>query len=350
MSGTRHPEHAEREAMEPRAAAISGAPDPPAGPTRVAVLLMAYGGPDSLEDLPAYLLDVRGGRPLSEGLLEEMTGRYRAIGGRSPILELTRAQAAGVARALNDDAARMAGVEFRVYAGMRHWHPYIREVTPQIVADGTDQLVTVVMAPHYSRMSVGAYLQRVDEALAATGASLPVLAVESWKDQPAFVAAVAGRVEEALERFPEAERPGVTVVFTAHSLPQRILEWHDPYPDELRTSVEAVVDRVRPAAWRFAFQSAGATREPWLGPPLETTLEELAAAGTRNVLVVPIGFVCDHVEVLYDVDIEARGLAERLGMRLERTASLNDAPLLCRAVADAVRDRLGRTLVATASE
>ena len=342
MSGSGHPDQ-----MEPGAEPLAG---DPGRPTRVAVLLMAYGGPDSLDDLPAYLLDVRGGRPLSEGLLEEMTERYRAIGGRSPILELTRAQAAGVERELNDDAARLVGVEFRTYVGMRHWHPYIREVIAQLLADGAEQLVTVVMAPHYSRMSVGAYLQRVDEALNAQGANLPVLAVESWKDQPAFVAAVAGRVEEALARFPEEERAGVTVIFTAHSLPERILEWHDPYPDELRTSVEAVVDRVRPFGWRFAFQSAGATREPWLGPPLEATLEELAAGGTRNVLVVPIGFVCDHVEILFDVDVEARELAARLGMRLERTASLNDAPLLCRAVADAVRDRLGRALVATASE
>ncbi|MDI3340968.1 MAG: ferrochelatase [Sphaerobacter sp.] len=314
-------------------------------PSRIGVLLMAYGGPNSLEDIPAYLSDVRGGRPYSAELLEELTERYRRIGGRSPIVELTRAQAAGVERELN--AAAPPGTVFRTYVGMRHWHPYIREVVPDILADGVERLVAVVMAPHYSRMSVGAYLERLDEALREHGADLPVLTVESWKVQPAFIAAVAERIQEALARFPAAERDRVTLVFTAHSLPERILEWGDPYPEELRSSVQAVVAVVRPARWCFAYQSAGATAEPWLGPPLEETLEALARDGIRHVLVVPIGFLCDHVEVLYDIDIEARELAERLGLRLERTASLNDHPLLCRAVADTVRARLGQPGAAT---
>lgn len=309
-------------------------------PRRIGVLLMAYGGPNSLEEIPAYLSDVRGGRPYSPELLEELTERYRKIGGRSPILELTRAQAAGVERELNDEAARAAGIEYRTYVGMRHWHPYIREVVPHILADGVDQIVAVVMAPHYSKMSVGAYLARLDEALQEHGADVPVLAVESWKAQPAFIEAVARRIDDALERFPAGAREDVGVVFTAHSLPERILQWGDPYRQELETSVAAVVERVRPTHWRFAFQSAGTTPEPWLGPPLEALLTELAAEGVKNVLVIPIGFVCDHVEVLYDVDIEHRGQAEALAMRLERTASLNADPLLCRAVADAVRQRL----------
>lgn len=312
------------------------------GRTRIAVLLMAYGGPDSLADVPAYLSDVRGGRPYSEELLEELTERYRRIGGRSPILELTRAQAAGVERALNDEQAAADGIEYRAYVGMRHWHPYIREVVPEIVADGAKRLVAVVMAPHYSKMSVGAYLDRLREALEAQEVDLPVLAVESWKDQPAFIEAVAGRIAEGLTQFPEDLRDQVMVVFTAHSLPERILQWGDPYREELNVSVEAVAARagLDRSRWRFAFQSAGATADPWLGPPLETMLEELAGEGVKNLLVVPIGFVCDHVEVLYDVDIEHRGQAESLGMRLERTRSLNDDPLLCRAVADAVRQRL----------
>lgn len=311
------------------------------GVRRVAVLLMAYGGPDSLEDIPAYLTDVRGGRPFSEELLEELTDRYRQIGGRSPILELTRAQAACVERALNDERAERAGVRYRVYVGMRHWHPYIREVVPQILADGADQLVAIVMAPHYSKMSVGAYLERLDEALQEQGASLPVLAVESWKDEPAFIEQMVERVREALRQFPEDERDDVAIIYTAHSLPERILQWGDPYPEELRISVEAVAARLGHRNWRFAFQSQGATADPWLGPSLEDTLEAVAREGTKNVLVVPIGFVCDHVEVLFDIDIEARALAERLGMRLERTQSLNDAPGLCEAVASAVRARLG---------
>ncbi|HLI51305.1 MAG TPA: ferrochelatase [Thermomicrobiaceae bacterium] len=309
------------------------------GAEKVGVLLMAYGGPDSLEDVPAYLNDVRGGRPYSDELLAELTERYRAIGGRSPILGITQAQAKGVARALNSGNT---GQQFQAFVGMRHWHPYIREVVPDILAGGVDRLVAVVMAPHYSRMSVGAYLQRLDEALneQAPRRELPVLAVESWKDQPAFIEAVKRRVIAGLEQFPEAERDAVMILYTAHSLPQRILEWGDRYPEELRESAESIAAAVGHPRWQFAFQSAGATSEPWLGPPIENVLEDLASEGVKNVLVCPIGFVCDHVEVLYDVDIEHRGQAEALGMRLERTASLNDDPLLCQAVATAVRERL----------
>ena len=306
---------------------------------------MAYGGPTSLDQIPAYLVDVREGRPPSNELRAEMTHRYEAIGGRSPILELTEAQARGIERELNDEAAAASGVRYRVYVGMRHWHPYIREVIPHIVADGVDRLVAVVMAPHYSRMSVGRYMQRIDEALAAANARIPVLPVESWKVEPAFIESVSQQVSRALERFANSERDDVYVLFTAHSLPERILQWNDPYPEELRISVQAVVDHVQPKRWSFAFQSQGATADPWLGPSVEETLEKLAAEGVKNVLLVPIGFVCDHVEVLYDVDIEHRGQAESLGIRLERTASLNDDPLLCRAVADAVRRTLAHAPV-----
>ncbi len=303
----------------------------------IGVLLMAYGGPTSLDQIPDYLADVREGRPPSDELTTEMTHRYDAIGGRSPILELTEAQARGIERDLNDREPAGTGVRYRVYVGMRHWHPYIRDVMPRIVADGVDRLIAVVMAPHYSRMSVGRYMQRVDEAMQQVGTSIPVLQVESWKDEPAFIEGVAERITAALQRFPHNERDDVFILFTAHSLPERILQWNDPYPEELKISVQAVVDRLHPKRWDFAFQSQGATADPWLGPSVEETLERLAAEGVGNVLLVPIGFVCDHVEVLYDIDIEHRGQAERLGIRLERTESLNDDSHLCRAVADAVR-------------
>ena len=311
----------------------------------IGVLLMAYGGPNNLNEIPAYLLDVREGREPSPELIAEMTHRYAAIGGRSPILELTRAQARGIERELN---AGRASERFHVSVGMRHWHPYIREVVPQMLAAGVDEIVPVVMAPHYSRMSVGRYLQRVREALAAQGAEIPLRPLERWWDEPDFVAAIAGRIEEGLEQFAPEQREDVFILFTAHSLPERILQWHDPYPEELRRSVEVVAEVVQPARYGFAFQSQGASSEPWLGPSVEDMLERLAAEGVRDVLLGPIGFVCDHVEVLYDVDIEHRGQAEALGIRLERTASLNDAPLLCRAVAAAVRARLAQPAEAEA--
>ncbi|HMM40787.1 MAG TPA: ferrochelatase [Thermomicrobiales bacterium] len=300
----------------------------------IGVLMMAYGGPNNLDEVEPYLADIRHGRPTPPELLEEITERYRQIGGRSPILELTTAQAKGVERALN--AAAPEGVTYRTYVGMRHWRPYIDEVVPRMLADDVDAIAAIVMAPHYSRMSVGAYLGKLNKALVERGATVPVIPVESWKDEPAFIEAIARRIEAALARFPEEARADVPLLFTAHSLPARILESGDPYPQELQASVELVVERLQPKHWRWAFQSQGATAEPWLGPSVEETLEELAEQGFQNLLFVPIGFVCDHVEVLYDVDIEHRQQAEELGIRLERIDMLNDDPGLVEAVASAV--------------
>lgn len=304
----------------------------------IGVLVMAYGGPNSLDEVGPYLADIRGGRPTSDELLHEITDRYRQIGGRSPILELTRAQAAGIERALNDGDASAAGVHYRAYVGMRHWHPYIGDVVEEMLADGVDEIVGVVMAPHYSRMSIGAYMGKLDKALAEQNAtSIPVHKLESWNDESSFIEAIVKRIEQALLRFPEDIRADVPVLFTAHSLPARILESNDPYPQELQTSVRLVVEKLQPKDHRWAFQSQGASAEPWLGPTVEETLQQLADEGHRNLLLVPIGFVCDHVEVLYDVDIEHRHQAEELGIRLERIEMLNDDPGLTDAVANAVR-------------
>jgi len=292
---------------------------------RVAVLLMAYGGPESLDEVEPYLRDVRGGRPTAPEFVQEIRQRYSRIGGRSPIRELTEAQAAGVRRAL--------GERFAVYVGMRHWHPYIRDVVEQIVRDGHRQVVGIVLAPHYSALSVGVYEKQLLEA--AAGRLEPAL-VRSWGDHPKFLDAVAGRVAQALPRF--AAPGAVHVLFTAHSLPARILATGDPYPDELRASAAAVAQRAGLAQWRVAYQSAGATPEPWLGPEAGAVMTELAGQGHRAFLIVPIGFVCDHVEVLYDVDVMYRELAGRLGVQLERTTSLNDDALLVGALAEIARN------------
>jgi ferrochelatase len=221
---------------------------------------------------------------------------------------------------------------------MRHWHPFIDEVVPRMLADGVDRIVAVVMAPHFSRMSVGAYMGKLDKALASSGTSVPVARVESWKDEPAFIDAVAQHIVDALEaHFDDDIRASVPILFTAHSLPARILESNDPYPRELESSVARVVELVQPRHWRWAYQSQGATAEPWLGPSVEDTLDALASEGHHYVLLVPIGFVCDHVEVLYDVDIEHRQQAAELGIQLERIEMLNDDPGLVAAVASAVR-------------
>jgi len=289
----------------------------------VAVLLMAYGGPGSLDDVEPYLQDVRGGRPTAPELVAEIKGRYARIGGRSPILERTEAQAQALGRAL--------GPAWPVYVGMRHWHPFIAETVERMVACGQRRVVAIVLAPHYSALSVGAYEKKL---LDAARGRLELALVRSWWDHPKFLEAVAERVRQALQRFPA---PGaVQVLFTAHSLPERILAAGDPYADELQASAAQVARLAGVGEWRFAYQSAGATPEPWLGPEAGAVMTELAAT-RKNFLIVPIGFVSDHVEVLYDVDVAYRGLAERLGVRLERTDSLNDDPLLVAALADLAR-------------
>jgi len=291
---------------------------------RLAVLVMAYGGPGNIDEVEPYLMDVRGGRPTKPQLVEEIRARYARIGGRSPILDLTRAQAAAIGRALGD--------RFSVHVGMRHWHPYIPDVVDEIARAGHARVVGVAMAPHYSNMSVGAYEKKL---LQAADGRLDVSLVRTWWRQPQFLDAVADRVLQALQRFPQPSK--VQVVFTAHSLPERILASADPYPDELKASATEVATRARLSEWRFAYQSAGATAEPWLGPAVDTVLPELAKAGHDAVLLVPIGFVCDHVEILYDIDVEYQAVAKRLGVQLERTASLNDDPGLVAAVAASVR-------------
>jgi ferrochelatase len=285
---------------------------------------MAYGGPSSLEDVEPYLLDVRGGRPTSRELVEEIQHRYAVIGGRSPILEHTQAQATALERAL--------GEGYSVYVGMRHWHPFIKEAVDRIAERGARRLVGIAMAPHYSSLSVGAYQKKL---LDAADSRLELALVRNWGEHPQFLAAVAEHVERALSGFPE---PGtVQVIFTAHSLPERILAQGDPYPDELRSSARAVAKDLDLSGWHFAFQSAGASPEPWLGPDAGDVIDRLAREGAKDFLIVPIGFVCDHVEILYDIDVEYRELAQKLGVRLERTASLNDHPLLIETLADMTR-------------
>ncbi len=297
-------------------------------PEQVAVLVMAYGGPGNIDEVEPYLMDIRGGRPTKPQLVEEIRARYARIGGRSPILELTRAQASGIARAL--------GGQFKVYVGMRHWHPYIQDVVGEIARGDHRRVVGVAMAPHYSNISVGAYEKKLLQA-ADTGAGgrLDVTLVRTWWKQPQFLDAVANRIVQALQRFPTPSQ--VQVIFTAHSLPQKVLASGDPYADELNASATEVARRAQVTGWRMAYQSAGATAEPWLGPDAEAVITELARARHDAVLLVPIGFVCDHVEILYDIDVEYQRLAKRLGIQLERTASLNDDPGLVAAVADVVR-------------
>lgn len=299
---------------------------------------MAYGGPNNLEDVMPYLMDVRGYRPTAPEIIHEVRERYRAIGGRSPILERTQAQAAALEAALNA-VGQGGNLTYKTFVGMRHWYPFIKDTLAEMTTAGITRAVGLVMAPHYSRLSIGAYFKKVEEGIGLAPAPIEIARIERWHLLPGYLDALADRVRRALEKFPADVRPRVPVIFTAHSLPQRIREWGDPYPDELRATVEAVMERLGPQAppGEFAFQSAAMTPDPWLGPDTGDVIARLAAEGHEHVLIAPVGFVCEHVEILYDVDLVFKRQAESLGMQLERIEMLNTAPIMMSGLADLVQ-------------
>jgi ferrochelatase len=302
---------------------------------------MAYGGPESLEEIPGYLADIRAGRTTPRAVVDEITESYRAIGGRSPLLEITRRQVAALGAEL--------GGEFRCYLGMRHWSPWIEEVVGEMIEDGIERAVGIVLAPQFSALSIARYQQRVADGLELHHGRIEFAHVGGYHDEPGLIDAFAARAEEGLARWPEDARESVHVVFSAHSLPVRVLSAGDPYGDQCLETAELVADRVGlPASrWSWAYQSAGRTPEPWAGPDLGEHLEELAALGVRDVVSVPVGFVSDHVELLYDVDVRARAVADRHGMRLERPPALNDDPVFVAALARLVRDAASHRVEAT---
>ena len=296
----------------------------------VAVLLMAMGGPDSLENVEPFLRDVRGGRPTPPELVEEIRERYRASGGKSPSVGITRE----VARKLEQRLNQSHPDRYKVYVGLRHWHPFIKEAYAELVKDEPEQIIGVCLAPQRSSLSTGAYQKKVEEARIALESQCPVSYVGSWNRHPRFIAALAGRIKEALLKFPSGVRASVPVLFTAHSLPERIIAMNDPYPEEVQGTVQAVTALLGSQPTRFAYQSQGRSSEPWLGPTVESALEALHGEGCRDLLVAPIGFLCDHVETLFDIDIELKQIAASKDMQLERIAMLNDAPALIETLAD----------------
>jgi protoporphyrin/coproporphyrin ferrochelatase len=297
----------------------------------VGVLLMAYGTPRNLEDVEAYFTHIRRGRRPSVEEVEDLRERYRRIGGVSPLREITEAQARGLQRVLD----RRAPGRFRVYLGMKHSPPYVGEVAEAMLRDGVRRMVALVLAPHESRMIVDEYLEYAQPAF-ASAPDLQLRVVRSWHLNPGYLRAVERRIRSALCGFPDPEPQATEVLFTAHSLPQRILEWNDPYPRTLRETAEDLVRRTGLARWRVCYQSAGHTSSPWLGPDILQVLEELAASGCRQVLAVPVGFVADHLEVLYDLDVEAAQRAGELGLVFRRTESLNADPEFLEGLGDEV--------------
>jgi ferrochelatase len=297
---------------------------------------MAYGGPASLDEIPGYLADIRSGRPTPREVLEEITDNYRAIGGHSPLLDISRRQVDALADRLGDG--------YRCYLGMRHWSPWIEEVVGEMVEDGVTHCVSLVLAPHFSALSVARYQQKVADGLDLYRGRIELEHIPSYYDAPGLIVAFAGRVTEGLARWREDERERVHVVFTAHSLPERVLADGDPYDRQCRETARLVAERagLPDDRWSWSYQSAGRAPEPWAGPDLGDHLEALAARGVHNVVIVPVGFVSDHVEILFDIDVRARAIAAARGVRLERPAALNDDPTFIDALAGLVRERAGR--------
>ena len=295
-----------------------------------AVLLMAMGGPDCLENVEPFLLDVRGGRPTSPELVEEIRERYRATGGKSPAVGITQEVAKKLERQLNE----CGDDRYRVYVGLRHWHPFIKETYTELLKESPEQIIGVCMAPQQSSLSTGAYRKKVEEARAGLEDHTPVTYVGSWNRHPRLVSAIVENIRLGLQTFPADVRATVPVLFTAHSLPERIVAMKDPYPDEVKGTVEAVTNALGNQPTYFAYQSQGRSNEPWLGPTVEAMLEAIQQAGHRHVLVAPIGFICDHVETLFDIDIELKQLAVSKGLHLERMAMLNDSAAILETLRD----------------
>jgi ferrochelatase len=312
------------------------------------VLLMAYGSPNRLDEIAPYYTDVRGGRPPTPELLAALTARYQRVGGRTPLLAISQAQARGLQARLDEEAPG----RYRVYLGMKHWHPFLAEPVRQMARDEIHEAIAIALAPHYSRMSIGGYIAKVEAVQAQLAGEPPSASeppalhptqftfVRSWHDEPHLWRALAERARAALAtKFTAEERDSVFVLFTAHSLPERIREWDDPYPRELRATSEGIAGLLSLPAerWDFAFQSAGRTPEPWLGPDILTRVRALAADGQRAILICPVGFIADHLEILYDIDIECQELARELSVHVERIEMLNSDPALIEALTAVVR-------------
>lgn len=297
----------------------------------IGVLVMAYGGPNSLEELPGYLADIRHGRPTTPAVLAEISNNYRQIGGKSPLMEYTLRQVAAI-------RAQLDPQRFRVYLGMRHWSPWIEEVVGQMVDGGITRAVSIVLAPHFSKLSVAKYQAKIADGLEMYRGEIEFRHIASYHDAPGYIAALANRVVEGYGRWPESERDGVHVVFSAHSLPVRIIAMGDPYDSQLRETARLVAEKagLRADQWSWSYQSAGRSPEPWLGPQLEEYVPELARQGIKNIISIPVGFVSDHVEILYDIDIEAQRAAVENGVRLERPPALNDDPLFIGALVELI--------------
>src|SRR5579872_5147783 len=305
------------------------------------VLLMAYGSPETIDEVADYYTHIRGGRRPAPERIEALTARYAAVGGRTPLLAISERTRSALEATLNASTADEGGAgagPYRVFLGMKHWRPWIEDAVREMHDLGITRAIGLVLAPHFSAMSIGGYYRAVDAAQEKLGSAIEFRRIESWHLHPPYLRAVADRIQTRLADFLCGSE--VTVIFTAHSLPERIVAAGDPYPRQLRETSEALAEMLGLERWTFSYQSAGRTADPWLGPDLVETVQELADEGVRHILVAPIGFVSDHLEILYDIDHEAQAAARERGITLKRTDSLNADPDFVEGLAELVQTRL----------
>ncbi len=307
-----------------------------------AVLFLAFGGPESLDDVESFVMNVLAsrGRTPGQAQIDGVIERYKLIGGKSPLLEITRSQALAL-----ETVASEAGNPVKVYVGMRHWHPFIKDTLDEIQNDGVEKVLALPLAPHNSRAVVGGYVDAVEKVLNGMETHIDVSYVESWHTHPLFLEALKEKIIEALSGFSTEDRATVQLIFSVHSLPLRLVQ-NDPYVEQVKETINGVLSLIdqtdRPIQWHLAYQSKGGGPGEWLGPDIESVLKMLAERGDKNVLLIPVGFVSDHVEILYDIDILAKNAADALGINFRRTLSLNDSSKFIEALFTVVSENLPR--------
>jgi len=299
-----------------------------------ALLLLAFGGPRSLDEVEFLLTRLFQGRKPSAEQIERVKERYRLIGGFSPLLKITQEQAKGL-----EEELKKRGYLFKSYVGMRYGHPLIEETLKEVLQDGIMEIIVLPMAPFQSRASTGAYIEEVNRVKKNLAKKVSLSFVVGWHLHPLFLEAIRERIREGLKGFDEEERKRVHLLFTAHSLPKSIVE-KDPYAKEIEASIKGALEGLEPFPWHMAYQSKGGGPEEWVGPDVESILEELSKNKIREVLTVPIGFVSDHIEILYDIDILYQDKAKLLGMQLKRTPSLNFSKRFIEALATIVEEHV----------
>ena len=293
---------------------------------RTGIFLMAHGAPESTDDIPEYLKTIRGGRDSTPETIQIIRDRYEQIGGKSPLREITAELAERLEKFLNQEEP-----QFKVYVGMRNWSPYIRDEVKRMKEDGIEKVIALCLAPQFSTWSTKLYFNAFEDALKECGGeNIDVHFVASWANHPLLIDAFSEKYREALAKL---NGESVYTIFTAHSIPSESIDLGDPYDQEFNKTVELLVDRVKPNNWYQAYQSQGMIPVPWLGPKVESVLDKISRVGSKTVLIVPVGFVCDHVEILFDIDIEFKNYAVDKKLKLHRTESLNFSPTYIEALA-----------------